>query len=414
MLELFVSVFGRIIDWIMALYIHPTIKISCFDIEKTDDGKKSINFSAFISNNTNKTISVSQKYLVIFKGRTEIAKIDVTRYEIVKRRDSFDELSILSPLDDIITLQPGETKEIKTLGYKIKNDRIDKAMFSCYTGRKTYKTRIKKLKKEIAENETAVNETTEQEKNLIKDMLVEWIGKLNKNIGAVTWISTVVVAVIATLLKFMWYVFQRGKLLFWNIDATAISIIDDVTLYSIFLMFILGLVIAGIMLLPLNIIMSKRKIWRIWVEIGLLFITFSAIMLITTGMYSVVEEYGSVGMLAVVIVLVIFFMCFFAPSWAIAISLVQSQGNDKTSSAKGLLFCGILWLVTMTGYIAYLGYDSASSQKDFRTIDEGYAIIYETREYYYLAEYDEQNRIVDKGHQKIIKKENVEYFYDVK
>lgn len=68
----------------------------------------------------------------------------------------------------------------------------------------------------------------------------------------------------------------------------------------------------------------------------------------------------------------------------------------------------------LAGDIGYVGYDSAKKQTDFRMTGDGYAIIYETNDCYYLAEYDKENNCVIKGHQIIVKKENIEYFYGVK
>ncbi len=417
MWEFLGSVFSKLIDWIMSLHIRPTIKVTGFDIEKTDDKKLDIKFSAFISNNTSKAFSVSQKVLVFYKGKEEVAKIDVTRYEIRKKKDVFDEFNVLTPIDDVITLQPGEMKEIKIFGHKIDVDTVGKVFFSCFTGRKTYTFRIKVPKTDVVEDISEIEEITETEKKIIKHKIKEWIKYLNSNIGAVTWISTVAIAVIATWLKFMWYVFQRGKLFYWNIDSTAISIIDDITLYSIFLMFVFGVLIIGVMLIPLIIVKSKMKVWWKIIDFIVLFLAFSAIVFNVTGMYSLIEQNGSAGIVASAIVLIIAFMCFFSPSLSVGMLITPSKKTEKgakRTSIQGVIFCGVLWMIIMTGYIGYVGYDSAKKQTDFRMTSDGYAIIYETNDYYYLAEYDKENRCVIKGHQIIVKKENIEYFYSVK
>lgn len=416
MWDFFVSMFSKLIDWIIALQIRPTIKVTGFDIEKTDDKKLNINFSAFISNNTSKTFSVSQKILAFYKGKEEVAQIDVTRYEIRKRKDVFDELNILTPIDDIITLQPGGMKEIKIIGHKIDVDIVSKVIFSCFTGRKTYKLRVKLPKRDNDEDISTTEKINEAEKKLIKHKIKEWIKYLNSNIGAVTWISTVAIAVIATWLKFMWYVFQRGKLFYWNIDSSAISIIDDITLYSIFLMFVFGVLVIGVMLIPLIIVKSKIKVWWKIIDFFVLFLAFSAIVFNVTGMYSLIEQNGSAGIIASVIVLTIAFICFFSPSVSVGMVITPSQKHkkrDKSTSIQTVIFCGVVWLIIMAGYIGYVGYDSAKKQTDFRITGDGYAIIYETNDYFYLAEYDKENRCVIKGHHIIAKKENIEYFYNV-
>lgn len=65
----FVSVFSRLIDWIIALYIRPSIKVTQFDIEETENKELNISFSAFISNNTSKTFYVSQNHVNNYNDR---------------------------------------------------------------------------------------------------------------------------------------------------------------------------------------------------------------------------------------------------------------------------------------------------------------------------------------------------------
>ena len=44
----------HIMDWISAIFIRPSIKVTCFDIKESCGKKYAINFSAHISNNTKK------------------------------------------------------------------------------------------------------------------------------------------------------------------------------------------------------------------------------------------------------------------------------------------------------------------------------------------------------------------------
>ena len=158
MRDIFVSVVGRFINWIIALYIRPTIKVTQFDIEETDDKKLRINFSAFISNNTSKTLSVSKKELVFYSGKTEVAKIDVTKCEFEKKKEGDDGLNGVYPLEDIITLQPGEKQEIKLFDHKIDVDAVSKVAFSCFTGRKNCTFRVKVPKTDSVENNSTSKE----------------------------------------------------------------------------------------------------------------------------------------------------------------------------------------------------------------------------------------------------------------
>ena len=413
MWEFLGSIIGRLMDWLMAIHIRPSIKVTQFNIDVINDKKKSISFSAFISNNTNKTFSVSQKNLVFFNGKRELVKVDVTRYEIIKRKDVFDEFNVLSPVDDIIILQPGETKEIKIHGHEIEVATITKVVFSCFTGRKYYHFPVKIPSQNIVDDKGTSEILNEQEKHVIINKMKEEIELLNKNLGAVTWISTVAIAVVATWAKFMWYVYQRGKLFYWGINPTAISIVDDITLYNIFLLFIFGGVIIGMMLIPLVIIKSKMKIIRKIVTIIAVFLAFSSFMFISTGMKSLVEQNGVGGMVSAGIVLLIAFLCFFSPSWAIAFTMPR-QKDSSTSTHKSsiieLMFILGVCLTLMTAYSGWIGYNSEKEKKEFRITGESYAILYETNDYYYLAEYDKEDKRLKKEHQIIVKKENIDYF----
>ena len=60
-------------------------------------------------------------------------------------------------------------------------------------------------------------------------------------------------------------------------------------------------------------------------------------------------------------------------------------------------------------YSYMIGYFFASSNNSFRITNEGYAIVYETDEKFFLARYDEENNTIDKDDQMIIEKENVSY-----
>lgn len=321
------SVVRRLFDWIMALYVRPSIKVTRFDIKETDDKKYNISFMALISNNTGKVFSVSQKCLLLFNGKKEVARIDVTRYENKKEKDICDELNILSPVDSIIMLKPGETKEIRIIDYEIERSTISKVRFSCFTGLKTCIFHLKTPQKKVCENKNTSKAKDELEKQLIWKKIKEKTRKLNSNIGAITWISTAAIAVIATGLKFMWYVYQRGKLLFWNIDASAISIIDNITLYSVFLYFLFGVVIITIMLMPFMIVKSNKKIWKKVAEFLILSLIFAIIIYKTTGMHSVIRQYGAAGVIASGIVMLIAFVCFFSLSWALGIAFSTKKEN---------------------------------------------------------------------------------------
>jgi len=143
MLDVCVSLIEKIIDWLISLRVKPTIKVIKFTLKNSSvDNKQRVSFEAIVSNNSNKCMSISEKYLCFYRGKEELNKISVTRYEIVRKRDGFDELNILTPIDDIITLQPGESKKIWIIDEKENLSLATNIIFTYYTGRRTYKFKL--------------------------------------------------------------------------------------------------------------------------------------------------------------------------------------------------------------------------------------------------------------------------------
>lgn len=54
-------------------------------------------------------------------------------------------------------------------------------------------------------------------------------------------------------------------------------------------------------------------------------------------------------------------------------------------------------------------YWSSATQTRYRVTNDGYAIIYETDDTYYLAKYDAENGVIDAAIQKTIDSTDVEY-----
>lgn len=106
-------------------------------------------FSAIISNNSNKDMSISEKYLCFYLGKNQFQRIPVTKYEMVQKNDGFDKLNILTPVDDIITLHAGEPKKISILDEKTNLNAATKIIFNYYTGRRMYCLNVKEKYKEI-------------------------------------------------------------------------------------------------------------------------------------------------------------------------------------------------------------------------------------------------------------------------
>lgn len=144
MFDAFISIGEKIINWLVSLSVKPRIKITEFHVTKTsNENWQLVKLALITSNSYNKSLSLSEKYLCFYKDKTELSKIAVTRYEVVKEKDSFDELNRFLPIDDIIMLQPGESTKICFCDEIELLNKANMIKFSYYTGRRTYTYRIK-------------------------------------------------------------------------------------------------------------------------------------------------------------------------------------------------------------------------------------------------------------------------------
>ncbi len=136
------SLLDKLLDLLISLRIKPTIKIINFELIKIphneETTQQNMRFSAIISNNTNKTLSVSNKHLYFYKDKELIQDVKASHFEIVHR----DGLHILTPIDDIIILNPGESQKLNVVDGSFNYLSSNRIIFSYYTGRKTYNYKI--------------------------------------------------------------------------------------------------------------------------------------------------------------------------------------------------------------------------------------------------------------------------------
>lgn len=393
--------------WLRIRRRRPSIEVITFDFEKSPDKQYSINLNVLVSNNTKKTISISEKYLYLYDRTMEVEKICLV--ESKQKRKGKQE----SP-DDTITLKPGESMNVYIEKYVIEQKPIDKAKFKCLIGKRSRVVQIKISKALHQKNEELIDTMNELENQLFCERLNGKIETLNKNIGAITWITTAILAVTAAGLKFLWYVYQIGQLSYWKIEASAISIVDDKSLYYIFMLLMFALLMLGIMLIPYMIINSKAKILIKVVGMLIVFVASSYFVIKMSGLESIIKEYGFGGF--IIAVILTFFVCvlFFLPGYLLgtAIDPRKTAKNPAPQKFGNTWIWLIVWMIIMTIYSYLTGAFEAESQTSFRITNEGYAIIFETNEYYYLAEYDKDKKEVNREHHIVVEKGNIEYFYN--
>lgn len=395
--------------WQRIRRLRPNIEVIDFDIKEIPDKQYSINFTALVSNNTTKTISVSERYLHLYDRKIEVEKICVIESKQKKKsKENVQESS-----DEIITLKPGESKKIHIENYVIDQKPIDKTKFKCLIGKRNHVVRIKIPKVLHQKNELLINEMNELENQLFRERFKGKIETLNQNIGAITWITTALLAVTAAGLKFLWYVYQIGQLSYWKIEASAISIIDDKSLYYIFMLLMFALFVLGIMLIPYMIINSKIKIL---IKVGgmlIVLVASSYFVIKMSGLESIIQEYGFGGFIIAEILALFVCVLLFLPGYLLgtAIDPRKTAKNPAPQKFGNTWILLIVWMIIMTIYSYLIGAFEAESQTSFRITNEGYAIIFETNEYYYLAEYDMDKKEINRDHHIIVEKGDIEYFY---
>ncbi|MCH5192025.1 MAG: hypothetical protein J1F23_07655 [Oscillospiraceae bacterium] len=399
----------KIIDKLISLRVKPTVVVDDFRIEHESNENKIIHFSVLVSNNGDKTISISKKFLLFFNGKEEIAKIDTTRYEIVRKRDAFDELNILTPIDDIITLPAGETKKIKIIDRIATKKEITEVIFTYYTGRKTYKHILpipiieNKMNKDNDGN--LGKQDAESDINIIKN----GIRFINKNIAAFTWISTVLVAIFTAVLKFSQYAFEAGKVHCLKIDPSAIEINSN-TIYGILLSIVLGALLLLVTLIPYLIHKSSwKKIFKIFSQIGI-FGIFGLVIGFAYNLAEFLDMSNISSFIILFIALSLAYLLFFAPSFIFGITFRKKRKKhvSKEQSLKSAIVFLLLWVVFTFGYTYVMGVFSVVNQSEYHVTSDGYAVVYENKDLYYLSEYKviDGNIICDHTKQKVIKKQD--------
>ena len=81
--------------------------------------------------------------------------------------------------------------------------------------------------------------------------------KEDKHLGVATWITTVFATISVALLKFFGFVFESGKLKYWDISTSVINVSGDNVLYDIIVTVVLATVVFFLFLIPYFIIISS-------------------------------------------------------------------------------------------------------------------------------------------------------------
>ena len=262
---------------------------------------------------------------------------------------------------------------------------------------------------------TQTNQEKNQEPNIInksniKEKLEYSLSFIEIHKKTLSWLCPIIITVFATFLRFIWFVVESGKLLFWNIDSSAISMSEN-SMYNIVLLLFFSVTLLAGMLTPTIILLTNQKKVAKAFQFILIYITFFVVLVILTNIWdSIGDSWISILCFAIIVVAPIY-LALILPGilmyWLF--KPTKKTQNKKEGSIKTFCFSILMWIVVLILGSYYIGYRHASEINKFRITEDGYAIIYENDEYYYLAQYDPVKNQVNKDSQKVVKKDGVEY-----
>lgn len=386
--------FNKIKDKINRKKVKITVESIVF--AKKNDEKLTFTFSVLFSNMSKSEVVFMHKYLVFYKDGLELARINVC---LGKNEIKEDETRCV---EEKICLEPKESLRIEEeheIDYLKDVNRIE---FSCFAESEYIL--------DVHSNFESLKETEEKEGNKIDELKNKIIKFTRKNGAIASLLISFLVAGVGAYVGFLGYAYERGKLAYWKLDASMITVKDNSLLYNMLWSIIVGCFVLFIMALSWSFSKSKERCLTKIVGHFLVFILTSIYVAPQIGAEKVIMYNGWYGFIAVVLcllvlyIIVAIFSCFFIN---MLIKARKDLFTPNQSIKMDLIIMGFL-LVALIGCMFWIGYKSYNHSVGVRVTKDGYAIIYENGEYFCLVEYDENGEI-NKNEQKIVKKDDVEY-----
>ena len=233
--------------------------------------------------------------------------------------------------------------------------------------------------------------------------------KEGKNLGAVTWLTTVFATLSVALLKFFGFVFESGKLKYWGISTSVINVAGDGVLYDIIVTIILAAVVFFLLLIPYFIIKSSAKKLNKAIVLSIIALILSVVFFFGSNARLIIHNSFWTGTLVFLAADILFLGMFFAPTAAFLIVTRPQKNESKQLTPKRAIVLVVVLAAANILYFYGTGCWAAKTETRYRITTDEYAIIYETNNSYYVAKYDQSKNEIIKNQQKIIGKENVEY-----
>lgn len=134
--------------------------------------------------------------------------------------------------------------------------------------------------------------------------LQEWIKekyallKEEKNLGVITWLTTIFTTLAIAYLKLIKYVSESGKLAYWNLPVSIIDVSGDNVVYDIIMSVVFAAVMMTILLIPFFVIKSKLRVRYKVLWNAIIAAVVSLIMFFSGNTKEIVLNNGWVGTLA--------------------------------------------------------------------------------------------------------------------
>ncbi len=281
-----------------------------------------------------------------------------------------------------------------------------------------------------------VSENNEENKDIQKQLIINFLRQkfeyFSKHIGAYTALTTLFFAIITATGKFFRYVFETGRVKYLEIPKSSISIFNENIAYDIALTVVVGCIITVVIIAPYYIF--KVRIKKIY-KIGLFvfdFLAYSIVFLTLTQAIFYIKEYNKYQIIAQVIIFIFFYSITAILPSALFFWFTNSKKVQKKDKS-GKLFVIVYSLICIAFLVLYVfscGWTVEKEKTKYRVVYEqvenesldsaekektiSYAIIYETDDFYYLAESEIEDSYINSikyEHQKLISKDKAEYIW---
>ncbi|MBQ7131197.1 MAG: hypothetical protein IJO29_01375 [Oscillospiraceae bacterium] len=211
---------------------------------------------------------------------------------------------------------------------------------------------------------------------------------IKNNKEAISLTATLLIGSCAAFLKFIGYIFERAKLNCLGIDNSAISIFDDNLIADVLMSILFSIFVLAIIFIPLPIILSKLRLIKKILVITLLYFVSSVLLFLLLNGNNRYNEHSF--MFNFVLFTIMFHITILYPNLAIynSIKLYENETINNCKLIKGVAVIAPIVTAALCVFVWHMSYNLTKNESRYRFIDDRYAIIYETKDSYYIADFN--------------------------